>query len=180
MRRFLPIALFTLLASSLVFVGCDSGDDGTPDEDRIVGTWMATSANVSVRPSGSPISISVPVAFTSGDGDITLMFSSNDTFTLRVTGPIIGDPPVGDPVVIVEDGFDETTNGTYSIQSDGQIRFGNEVDVDIDFDGNDEFDLSVENTAEGRAALAFLLGGSVPQEVLDSVEGASITFRRTS
>lgn len=179
MRRLLPIAFLAFLASSLVFVGCDSGDSGTPDPDRIVGTWTATNANISVN-SGTVLgTVDVPVAFASGDGDIVITFRDDNTFMLRVTGPISADF-FGQSTDIVEDGFDETTTGTYSIQNDGQIRLGSEADVDYEFNGDDAFDLSVENTDEGRAALAFLLGDSIDPKLLNRIEGASITFRRDS
>lgn len=183
MKRTSALLLFLLLGLAVAFVGCDTESDDTPDVDRIVGTWTATQANIEVD-SGTPLgSISVPVLSASDEGEIEIVFDVDGGFTLTVTGPITAEF-FTEEVVIVEDGFSETISGSYDIVSDRQIRFGVEdapdaaVNIDYDFDGDDEFDLSVENTEEGRAALAFLLEDQVPQEVIDAVEGGSITFER--
>lgn len=182
MNRITPILLLLVLGLATAFVGCDSTDERADDE-RIVGSWTASQASVDVNtPLGT---VPVPVLNANSEGSVTIDFDADGTFTFRVVGPITADF-FGEQIAILEDGVDEMTSGTYSVQSDGQIRFGvdgafdSAANVDYDFSGDDAFDLSVENTEEGRATLAFLLGDSVPQEVLDAVRGGSITFRRDS
>ena len=184
LNRLPHIALLPLLAVALL-TGCDSNDDETPDSERIVGTWTATRANIDVD-SGTPLgTISVPVLRTSDEGEVTMSFDAGGDFTFSVTGPINAEF-FTEEVVIVEEGFSETATGSYILQGDQQIRFGvdgtfdSAFNVAYDFDGDDEFDLSVENTEEGRAVLAFLLEGQVPQEVIDALAGGSITFERAA
>ena len=183
MQRITPILLLLVLGLATAFVGCDSAQDDRTDDERIVGSWTASQASVDV--STLLGTVGVPVLNANSEGSVTIDFDADGTFSFRVVGPISADF-FGQTVDILEDGVDETTSGTYSIQSGDQIRFGvdgtfdSAANVDYDFSGDDAFDLSVENTEEGRATLAFLLGDRVPQEVLDAVRGGSITFRRDS
>ncbi len=183
MKRNTIILVLLALGLAVAFVGCDSSGDERTDAERIVGTWTASQAGVNVA---SPLgSVPVPVLNENSEGDITIDFVADGDFTFTVVGPISADF-FGQTIDLVEEGVNETTTGSYSVQGDGQVRFGVDgtfdsmADVAYDFSGDDVFSLEVENTEEGRATLAFLLGDRVPQEVLDAIQGGSVTFRRTS
>jgi hypothetical protein len=188
MNRLTPILSLLVLGLAVAFVGCDSSDSERFDEN-LVGTWNTENANVIVS------GISIPVYEAGDEGTLAITFRSDDTFTFVAAGPIEGSSPIpGVPQVeILAEGDGATILGAYSFAAGSEsVTFTpTEVDgepvtvvpptpVPLTFESENEVVLEVENTAEGRALLGFLLGDQVPQEIIDSIDGGSITFRRDS
>ena len=188
MKRNLALISFLLLGLAVAFVGCDS-NEGDPVVENLVGTWDTENANVIV--SGVPI----PVYEAGDEGTLAITFRSDDTFTFVAEGPIEGSSPIpGVPAVeILAEGEGATVEGEYTFSAgSGSVTFTpTEVDdqpisevptlpVPLTFESENEVVLEVENTDEGRALLGFLLGDRVPQEIIDSIDGGSVTFRRDS
>jgi hypothetical protein len=187
MKRNAALLLFMLLALAVAFVGCDSEDD--PADEDLVGTWDAASARVVVS------GISVPVYEAGDEGTLAITFAADNAFTFQAQGPIVIDssfPGVPTAEVLAE-GEGATIGGTYSFAiGDGAVTFApTRIDdepitgvpataVPITFEDGDTIVLAVENTDEGRALLGFLLGGQVPQEIIDAIDGGEITFERNS
>ena len=183
MKRTPSLLLLLVLGLATAFVGCDSGDTDPIDED-LVGTWNASTASVILN------GLSVPV-FTAGEaGELSITFSES-TFTFVAAGPLEIDPPIGASIEILAAGEGSTISGTYVFTSgDGVVTFTPTVvndqpisdqvmaPVPITFQDENTVVLRVENTAEGRALLAFLLGDRVPEEIRNAIDGGSITFRR--
>ena len=121
MNRTTPILLLLVLGLAIALRRLRSSQDDRTDDERIVGSWTASQASVDVStPLGT---VPVPVLNESSMGSVTIAFDADGTFSFRVVGPLSADF-FGQTVDILEDGVDETTSGTYSVQSDGQIRFG--------------------------------------------------------
>lgn len=186
MKRNVALILFLLLGLAVAFVGCDTSETEPIVED-LVGTWNATTASVIVS------SIAVPV-FESGDsGELSITFTADDTFTFVAEGPIEIDPPIGESVEVLAAGEGATITGAYAFTAGGgavtftpsavngqPITGSVTAPLPIEFESENTVVLTVENTEEGRAVLALLLGDRVPQEVLDNIDGGEVTFRRDS
>ena len=129
---------------ALLFVvalaGCDAADpaDTRTDEERIVGTWDASTANVRVR--GLPFGIPVADLANAGD-DHTFVFRTDDTFTFRfdpadgrrVSIPIPGTDGIGFPLnqtvalsgtYTLDDSTDKVTFSTVAGQTVDDFRMG--------------------------------------------------------
>ena len=186
MKRTSALILFLLLGLAVAFVGCDTGEDD-PIDETLVGTWNAASASVIF--SGIPLQI-----FEAGDdGELAVTFGSDDAFMFVVAGPLAIEPPFSDPVPVLADGEGATVEGTYTFTADGGSVGLTPMEVDgqpvtdavtttvpLTFDDNDTVVLTIENTDQGRELLGLLLGGEVPQEVIDNIDGAELTFERNS
>ena len=185
MKRNAAIVLFMLLALAVAFVGCDSEDADPIDED-VVGTWNATSARVIVS------GVSVPVFEAGDEGTLAITFASEGTFTFVAEGPIAIEGFGLSQVVLAED-EGATIDGTYAFEAGDEAISFTPTDVDgqpigetitapvpVTFEDDDTVVLTVENTEEGREFLTFLLGGQVPQEVIDNIDGGEVTFTRGS
>jgi hypothetical protein len=186
MKRNAALILFLLLGLAVAFVGCDSEETDPADQD-LVGTWDAASARVIVS------GFSVPVYEAGDEGTLAVTFEADGSFAFVAEGPIVIDSSLpGVPTTqVLADGEGITISGTYSFTAgDGAVTLApTRVDdepitdvpataVPVTFEDSDTVVLTVENTDEGRALLGFLLGGRVPQEIIDAIDGGEITFER--
>jgi hypothetical protein len=132
--------------------------------------------------------------FEAGDsGELSITFDGEGAFTFVAEGPIEGSSslPGVPPVVILAEGEGATIGGDYTFDADTDVVAFTPTEVEgepitdavtasvpVEFEDDDTVVLTVENTDEGRALLALLLGDQVPQEVIDNIDGGSVTFRR--
>lgn len=176
--------LLALLLPAVALLGCDTESD-VPAAERFEGTWTVTSANVEVRFNESLPAVSVPVLDANDQARVTF---NDGRYQLTVTGPITATVLEQD-VVILPDGQDASASGAYAVEGE-TIRFtpdpvAGEPAVTgastFRFSGDDRVNLTVENTAEGRALIASLLGDD-PQLalVLSALAGGSATLQRAN
>lgn len=187
MKRITPFLLLLVFGLATALIGCDSSDTPAPP-DTLVGTWNAEGANVIIS------GVSLPVYEAGDEGTLAITFGE-DTFSFVAEGPIEGSSPIPGvpPVVVLAEGEGATISGTYTyMANDGLVTFtpaevdgqpietGASVPLPIANEDDDTVVISVENTPEGRAFLTFLLGETVPQEIIEAIDGGAITFRRNS
>ena len=186
MTRTFNLFLALFLGLAVAFVGCDTNEDD-PIDENLVGVWNASSASVDLA------GISVPIFEAGDDGELAVTFGSDDAFTFVVAGPLAIEPPFSNPVPVLADGEGATIEGTYTFTAGGGTVGLTPMEVDgqpvtnavtttvpLTFDDNDTVVLTIENTDEGRQLLGILLGGEVPQDIIDNIDGAELTFRRAS
>jgi hypothetical protein len=177
------LLILALLLPAVALFGCDTESD-TPASERIVGTWNVTSANVEVRFNENLPSVTVPVI---DANDQAQMRFTDGRYRHDVTGPISA-TVAGQTLTLVPDGQSAVATGDSTISEDGDVRFTPDPVVGepavtgastFRFSGDDRVNLSVENTDEGRALIASLLGND-PQLafVLDAVAGGSASLQR--
>ena len=175
MNRLLHITLLPLLAIAL-FAGCDSNGDETPDSERIVGTWEASEARVNTPVPG----VHITVLDASNADQVTLAFREDGRYTLAVEGTLeIEVPQVGETITIPGG----SQSGTYTLVENGRIRFTTDgvtgsIAIDFDFRGDNELNLSVENTEEGRQVIALILGLEADSPVLNLIAGGTLSLSR--
>ena len=176
--------LIALLLPAAALFGCDSESD-TPAAERIVGTWAVASANVDVVFIPGAPATAVPVV--DANDQVQVAFADG-RYTLTVTGPISA-TVAGQPITLLPAGETATATGGYDISEDGDIEFTPDVaenetpftgSTTYRFRGDDRLDFTVENTAEGRALIATLLGEEVPAVLLDAIAGGSATLSRAN
>ena len=181
--------LIALVLPAVALFGCDAEEDARPAAERIVGAWDVASANVDVVfISGTP-AVAVPVLDANDQARVTFSGDGDEgsLYALTVTGPLaVSVPRLGD-LTLLADGQTATAAGSYALEGDDRVRFmpglpGGGAAVSgtatYRFRGDDRLDLSVANTAEGRALLATLLGPDVPEALLDALAGGSATLTR--
>ena len=174
------------LLSVVALAGCDEADpaDTRTDEERIVGTWDASTANVRVR--GLPFGI--PVADLANAGDVqTFTFRTDGTFTF------LFDPAEGRRVTISYQGrdyvsfpLDQTVNlaGTYTVdESADRIALSTVAgqtadDFRLGYRFAGSTGTSLELIAEDPETLARLFGiaNADAARVAEFVTGGSITY----
>ena len=176
MTRLFPITL--LLFAIALFAGCDSNDDETPDSERIVGTWQASEARVNTPVPG----VHITVLDASNADQVRLEFDEGDRYRLVVEGTLeIEVPQVGETITIPGG----SQSGTYALVENGRIRFTTDgvtgaIAITYSFRGDNELNLSVENTEEGRQVIALILGLEAGSPVLDLIAGGTLSLRRSS
>jgi hypothetical protein len=178
LNRLLYIALLPLLAAALLFAGCDSNDDDTPDSERIVGTWQASEARVNTPVPGVHIS----VLDASNADQVTLAFGADGRYALVVDGALEVEVPQVGQTITIPGG---TREGTYALVQDQKVRFTTDgvtgsIAVDYGFRGANELNLTVENTEEGRQVIALILGLEADSPILNLIAGGTLSLRRSS
>lgn len=177
LNRLLHIALLPLLAVALL-TGCDSNDDETPDSERIVGTWQASEARVNTPAPG----VHITILDASNADQVSLEFDEGDRYRMIVDGTLEIEVPQVNETITIQGGVRQ---GTYQLVADERIRFTTDgvtgsIAIDYDFRGDNELNLSVENTDEGRQVIALILGLDASSPVLDLIAGGTLSLRRSS
>lgn len=158
--------------SSLVFVGCDSNEDDA--ENLIVGTWEALEASVNTIVPG----VDVTVLDASNADQVTMTFGSDGRYTLTVEDDLVID--VQGQTLAIPGG---SQGGTYALLDDDRIRFTSDdvagsSELDYDFRGDNQLDLIIDNSDEGRAIIALLLNLEADNPLLDAVAGGTLSLSR--
>ncbi len=189
------LALLPLLALSLALAGCDSDEDDRTAEERLRGAWQATAVSVTVEnpvPVPGVPTFALPIFAAGDEGAISLSFETGNAFAFTVEGPLEASATGVGTFPLLSDGEGLTNAGRYEVvgeegpivftvnQTDGQPVPATNLEVAFDFRGDDAFVFTLDNSEEGRAALAFLLGDAFPQEVFDAIEGGEARFERVT